>query len=261
MAKVIAIANNKGGTGKTTTCASLGVGLANRGKRVLLIDADAQGSLTASMGIQRPDNLEITLATIMGGIITDDVYEGDYGIIHNDEGVDLMPANIELSGIELSLVNLIGRETIMNEFIKMVSPVYDFILIDCSPSLGMITLNAFSCADSILIPVQAAYLPVKGLEQLLKVIGKIKRQINPKVEIEGILITMFDSRTNYAKDIYDLVKKIYGESIKIYENVIPLSVRAAETSSQEISIFAHDAKGKVAAAYSVLAEEIDSYGK
>ena len=259
MAKVIAIANNKGGTGKTTTCASLGVGLANRGKKVLLIDADAQGSLSASMGIGTPDELDITLASIMGAIISDEQYDRNYGIIHHSEGVDLMPGNIELSGIELNLVNIIGRETIMNEYIKKVSPIYDYILIDCSPSLGMITLNAFSCADSILIPVQAAYLPVKGLEQLLKIIGKIKRQVNSKVEIEGILMTMVDARTNYAKDIYELVKKIYGKNIKIYENYIPMSVRAAETSLQGKTIFVHDAKGKVATAYALLAEEVDSY--
>ena len=180
--RVIVIGNQKGGVGKTTTTSNLGIGLAKQGKRVLLIDADAQGSLT------------------------------DYGILKHDEGVDLMPGNIELSGLEVSLVNVMSRELVLRTYIEQQKDRYDYILIDCMPSLGMITINAFASADSILIPVQAAYLPVKGLEQLIKTIGKVKRQINPKLEIEGILLTMVDNRTNYAKDISALVVENYGSS-------------------------------------------------
>ena len=186
MCKIIAIANQKGGVGKTTTTSNLGIGLAKQGKKVLLIDADAQGSLTASLGFTEPDSLEVTLATIMGNLINDGEVEPGEGILHHEEGIDLMPGNIELSGLEVSLVNVMSRETVLRSYIEIVRENYDYILIDCMPSLGMITINAFASADSILIPVQAAYLPVKGLQQLIKTVGKVKRQINPKLEIEGI---------------------------------------------------------------------------
>ena len=178
------------------------------------------------------------------------------GILHHEEGIELMPSNIELSGLEVSLVNVMSRERIMQEYINIVKEYYDYILIDCMPSLGMITINAFSCADSILIPVQAAYLPVKGLQQLIKTIGKVKRQINPKLGIEGILLTMVDSRTNYAKDISTMLRESYGSKVKIFSNNIPISVRAAEISAEGVSIFAHDPKGKVASAYLSLTEEV-----
>lgn len=260
MCRVIAIANQKGGVGKTTTTGNLGIGLAKRGKRVLLIDADAQGSLTASLGYTEPDRLEVTLATIMERIVQEDYPEPSEGILHHKEGVDLLPANIELSGIEVSLVNIMSRETVLREYISCVSAGYDYILIDCTPSLGMITINALACADSVLIPVQAAYLPIKGLEQLIRTIGKVKRQINPKLEIEGILMTMVDSRTNYAREISSLLIENYGDKVKIYDSIIPISVRAAETSAAGISIYMHDPKGKVAAAYEELTEEVLANG-
>lgn len=254
--RVIAIANQKGGVGKTTSASNLGIGLVKQGMHVLLIDADAQGSLTASLGYQEPDGLEMSLATIMGKLIQDEAVEQAEGILHHSEGVDLMPANIELSGLEVSLVNVMNRERILQEYISIVQENYDYILIDCMPSLGMLTINAFACADSILIPVQAAYLPVKGLQQLIKTIGKVKRQINPRLEIEGILLTMVDNRTNYARDIMEKLKEAYGSKVKIFENSIPVSVRAAEISAEGISIYEHDPKGKVAAAYQSLTDEI-----
>ena len=193
---------------------------------------------------------------MMGNLINDETVEHTDGVLHHEEGIDLMPGNIELSGLEVSLVNVMSREGIMREYIGIVADYYDYILIDCMPSLGMITINAFSCADSILIPVQAAYLPVKGLQQLIKTIGKVKRQINPKLEIEGILLTMVDSRTNYARDISAMLKEAYGSRVKIFTNIIPISVRAAEISAEGVSIYKHDPKGKVASAYNSLTEEV-----
>ena len=256
MCRVIAIANQKGGVGKTTTTSNLGIGLARQGKKVLLIDADAQGSLTASLGIREPDRLEITLATIMGNIINDEEIRLDYGILSHDEGVDFIPGNIELSGLETSLINVMSRETVLRTYIDLQRDNYDYILIDCMPSLGMITINVFTCADSILIPVQAAYLPIKGLEQLIKTIGKVKRQINQKLEIEGILLTMVDNRTNYAKDISNLLIENYGSKVHRFENSIPMSVRAAEISAEGVSIYKHDPNGKVASAYKSLTKEV-----
>ena len=256
MCKIIAIANQKGGVGKTTTTSSLGIGLAKQGKRVLLIDADAQGSLTASLGFTEPDKLDVTLANVLEKVINDEEMEPDYGILKHEEGIDLMPGNIELSGLEVSLVNVMSREIMMRSYVGMVKDRYDYILIDCMPSLGMITINAFACADSILVPVQAAYLPVKGLEQLIKTVGKVKRQINPKLEIEGILLTMVDNRTNYARDITSLLIETYGSKVRIFENSIPMSVRAAETSAEGVSIYQHGPKGRVAGAYQSLTEEV-----
>ena len=254
MCKIIAIANQKGGVAKTTTTINLGVGLSKVGKRVMLIDADPQGHLT--MGLGFPKNLRVTLKTMMENIIMGLEFDPREAILHHEEGIDLMPGNIELSGLEVSLVNVMSRERIMQEYISMVRNYYDYILIDCMPSLGMITINAFACADSILIPVQAAYLPVKGLQQLIKTIGKVKRQINPKLEIEGILLTMVDSRTNYARDISSMLKEAYGSRVKIFTNIIPISVRAAEISAEGVSIYKHDPKGKVASAYNSLTEEV-----
>lgn len=254
--KVIAVANQKGGTAKTTTAGSLGIGLAKKGKKVLLIDADAQGSLTASLGYREPDSLEVTLATVLGKIINEEDFADGEGILHHEEGIDLMPGNIELSGLEVSLVNVMGRERILEEYIAAVRGQYDYILIDCTPSLGMVTINALVCADSILIPVQAAYLPVKGLQQLIKTVGKVKRQMNPGLKIEGILLTMVDIRTNYAKEISAMLREAYGTNVRIFKNHIPLSVRVAEVSAEGKSIYKHDPKGKAAAAYLSLTEEV-----
>ena len=256
MCRIIAIANQKGGVGKTTTASNLGIGLARHGKKVLLIDADAQGSLTSSLGIREPDKLDTTLANILGRIVTDERVEGEDGIIKHEEGIDLTPGNIELSGLEVSLVNAMSREMVMRSYVEGIKKKYDYILIDCMPSLGMLTINALACADSILIPVQAAYLPVKGLEQLIKTIAKVRRMINPGLKIEGILLTMVDQRTNYAKDIITLLRETYGNRIKIFESSIPNSVRAAEISAEGVSIYRHDPKGKVASAYLALTEEV-----
>lgn len=255
-AQIIAITNQKGGVGKTTTCANLGIGLAMAGKKVLLIDADPQGSLTISLGYPQPDKLPVTLADMMEKVLRDEIFPEEEGIIHQAEGIDLMPADIRLSGMEISLVTAMSRETILKQYLETVKKRYTHILVDCQPSLGMLTVNVLAAADRILIPVQAEYLSAKGLEQLLSTVGKVRKQINPKLKIDGILLTMVDSRTNFAREISTLLRETYGEQIKVFRTDIPHSVRAKEISAEGKSIYLHDPKGKVAEAYRNLTREV-----
>lgn len=246
---VIAVVNQKGGTAKTTTVENLGIGLAREGKKVLLVDTDPQGSLTICLGYPRPDDLNITLFDLLNKTINEDTVNSGEGILHQTEGIDLISANISLAGLEVALVNTMNRERILKQFLEPVKKDYDYVLLDCMPSLGMLTVNALAAADAALVPVQANYLSAKGLEQLLQTISKVKRQINPKLRIEGILLTMVDGRTNYNKEISSLIRETYGGHIKIFNAEIPRSVRAAEISAEGKSIFLHDPKGKVAEAY------------
>ena len=253
---VIAVVNQKGGTAKTTTVENLGIGLAREGKKVLLVDTDPQGSLTISLGYPRPDELEITLFDLLNKTINEDSVSAGEGILHQAEGIDLIPANISLAGLEVALVNTMNRERILKQFLEPIKGNYDYVLLDCMPSLGMLTVNALAAADAALVPVQSNYLSAKGLEQLLQTINKVKRQINPKLRIEGILLTMVDGRTNYGREISSLIRDTYGGHIKIFNSEIPRSVRAAEISAEGKSIFLHDPKGKVAEAYQNLTKEV-----
>lgn len=255
-ASIIGIVNQKGGTGKTTTCVNLGIDLVHEGKRVLIADCDPQGSLTISLGYPQPDSLPVTLADLMGNVLSAiPIHPGD-GVLHHEEGVDILPANIALAGMEVSLVNAMSRETTLKQVLANYSKDYDHILLDCSPSLGMLTINALTAADRIVIPVQDQYLSAKGVEQLLGTVARVKRNINHKLKIDGVLLTMVDSRTNNSKEIASLLRSTYGPKIKVFDTEIPRSVRAAEISAEGKSIFEHDPGGKVAAAYHALTKEV-----
>ena len=259
--KVIALTNQKGGVGKTTTAVNLGVCLAKQGKKVLLIDADAQANLTMSLGINRPDELPLSLAPIMQDIIDDKPIDVQKGILHHGEGVDLLPSNIELSGLEVRLINAISRERVLKTCINEVKKNHDYVLIDCMPSLGMLTINALAAADSVVIPTQPHYLSAKGLELLLRSVSKVRKQINPHLRIDGILMTMVMPRTNISKEVTALVRSAYGQNIKVFDAQIPHSIRAVEATAEGKSIFAYDKGGKVAAAYEQLGKEVADIGE
>jgi len=260
-ATILAIANQKGGVGKTTTTANLGIGLARTGKRVLLIDADPQASLTISLGYANPDNFPVTLTQLLQVTAQIGTPRPGEGILHHAEGVDLLPSNIELCSMEMTLINVLSRETTMKRLLEPMKKQYDYILIDCMPSLGLMSINALVAADSVIIPSAPDFLSTKGLNLLIRTISRVRRQINPKLKIDGILMTMVDGRTNNAKSIIAALRSTLGGSVRVFDTEIPRSVRAAEASGEGKSIFAFDPKSRVAQAYTNLTKEVAELGK
>lgn len=254
--KTIAICNQKGGVGKTTSTVNLGIGLAMQGKKVLLVDADPQGDLTTCLGWKDADNLQNTLSDKMMEVVQGKENNPFNGILHHKEGVDLMPSSSDLFDFEISLVTAMNREVILKSYLSEVKDKYDYILIDCSPSLGMMTLNSLSAADSVIIPVQAHYLPAKCMTQLLRTVNKVKRHINPNLKIDGILLTIVDNRTNLAKSTVDALRENFGSHIRIFKSQIPMAVKAAEVASKGKSIYAYEPNSTVSKAYTEFTKEV-----
>ena len=259
--RVIAVANQKGGVGKTTTTFSLGVALSKMGKKVLLVDADPQGDLTTYMGWYEQDKLPLTLADLMEQSMNDEPIRAKEAILHHKENVDLIPSNLDLSAMEMSLVNAMSREYTMRNCLSEVKKDYDYIILDCMPSLGMVTINALASADSVIIPIQSQYLAAKGMTHLLKTISKVKRQINPDLKVDGALLTLVDKRTNLSKEMKVQLQENYGSLLKLFDTQIPLAIKTAESTSRGKSIFTYDKNSKVAEASSSFAKEVVDIGK
>ena len=257
--EVIAIANQKGGVGKTTTTFNLEVALAHAGKRILLVDSDPQGDLTTYIGIHDPDNIPVTLSTLMERSIKDEDINSKEAILKHDEGIDLISSNLELSSMEVSLVNAMSREFTLRNCLSDIKDKYDYVLIDCMPSLGMITINALACADKVIIPVQSEFLAEKGMSHLMNTVLKVRKQINPNLKVGGILLTMVDGRTNLSKDIANELRSTYGTVFKLYDNQIPRGVKAAESSRMGESVLSYDSSSKVAQSYIDFAKEVLDY--
>lgn len=258
--EVIAITNQKGGIGKTTTAINLGVGLAEKGKRVLLIDADPQSNLTKGLGYRRIPDDSFTLCDVIQGIMDKEPVSMTGSMLHSNEGVDLIPASINLAGYETRMVNMKGRERFLKTCIDTVKDNYDYVLIDCKPSLELLTINALAAADKALIPMQPHYYATQGLQDLLRSIQKTKRNINPKLQIEGIVFTMVMGRTVISREVIDTVKKVYGQKIKVFDAEIPQSISFVESSAEGRSTMTYAKRHKGAEAYRQLAGEVIELG-
>ena len=261
MTKVIAIANQKGGVGKTSTAVNLGAGLVRQGYDVLLIDLDSQANLTMALGYQNPDDMDYTISNVLHKAVKEEDIDPTEGILTTAEGIDLMPANVQLSGLETSLTNEYGREVVLKQYIDEVRLNYDYILIDCAPSLSVLTVNALVAADSVLIPTQPQYFSMAGIQMFYDTFSKIRKKMNPTLSIEGVLVTMMDNRPNFTKELVTQLRNAYGDVFKVFETEIPTSIRMSESNARGKSIFEFDRKGKVAAAYEKLTQEVIENGR
>ena len=254
--KVYVCVNQKGGVGKTVSSTNLAIGLVRQGKKVLIVDLDSQASQTVSLGWRQPDELPVTIATQLDKVINRQPINPKNGILQHSEGVDLMPSSIELSGLEVRMVNATRREYILNNYLEQVKPDYDIIVLDCPPTLGMITINALAAADRVIVPVQPEYLSVVGMTQLFETVAMVKEDINPNLKVEGVLITLANMRTNLAKNTLEIIKNAYGEGVKIYQYPIPYSTKVKEASAAGKSIFTYEPKGRAAYAYEQFVKEV-----
>ena len=256
MSKIIGIASQKGGVGKSTTCRNLASILAKKGYKVLTVDCDMQSSLSDCFGIDNSKQSQTTLYHLMMDVINDKDLPPKESYIIKREGVDIIASNIELSAIEINLVSTTSREYVLKTILDEIKDDYEYVLLDCMPSLGLMTLNVLATCDSVLIPATPEYLSAKGLEFLLKTIVKIKRRINPKISFDGILLTMFEERTNLSKNILEMIKNSYGEHINIFETRIPKSVKVGEANLKSMSIVDYMPDNKAAIAYQKFTEEL-----
>ena len=258
--KVISVANQKGGVGKSTSVYCIGAGLAMEGKKVLLVDVDPQGDLTKMLGLRKPHELPQTLGNVMNDVIGGITPNGHTEIRHHPEGFDFVPGNRSLTAVETGLVNVMSRETVLQQYVDSVKHNYDYVLLDCRPSLGMLVINALAASDYVLVPVQADYLAAEDMTELVGTVQSIRQQINPKLKIGGVFLTMAND-TNFRKDIVAGVKENFGKHLPVLDAVIPATVRLAEISTADKSIFRHEPRGRAAAAYGALVKEVERIGE
>ncbi len=252
MSKIIAIANQKGGVGKTTSSVNLGAGMATLGKRVLLIDIDPQGNTTSGVGVNKAD-----VANCIYDVLINEVNPQETILETQNEGLHIIPATIQLAGAEIELVSMISRELKLKKALNAIKANYDYIIIDCPPSLGILTINSLTAADSVIIPIQCEYYALEGLSQLLNTVRLVQKNLNPHLKIEGVLLTMLDARTNLGIQVIEEVKKYFQE--KVYRTIIPRNVRLSEAPSHGQSIITYDPRSKGAEVYLELAKEVISY--